>query len=143
MFFNGGVDHTNVQGISNIVVNNGMIRTDNWGQWNPNLNLTVNGPGVFEMWNTSVSLANLSGNGIVQNTKYWGRSQTLAVAAGSFSGSIIDSGMTSGEGYGYGDTRIHLFKSTSARRSPYPAPHPMAATPRFPTARLCSPPPAA
>ena len=112
LVFNGGVDHTNVQGISNLVVNNGLIRTDNWGQWNTNLNLTVNGPGVFEMWNTSVSLANLNGNGTVQNAKYWGRSQTLTIAAGSFSGTITDNGITSG-GAGTGDTRIHLIKSSS------------------------------
>ena len=111
LVFNGSVDHTNVQGISNIVVNNGMIRTDNWGQWNSNLNLTVNGSGKFEMWNGSVSLASLSGNGTVQNTKYWGRSQTLTVAAGSFSGSITDLGITSG-GSGTGDTRINLIKSS-------------------------------
>jgi autotransporter-associated beta strand protein len=64
------------------------------------------------MWNTSVSLANLSGNGTVQNTKYWGRSQTLTVAAGSFSGSITDNGITSG-GFPNGDTRIHLIKSSA------------------------------
>ena len=104
LVFNGGSDHTNVQGISNVVVNDGLIRTDYWGQWNSNLNLTVNGSGKFEMWNTSVSLGNLSGNGTVQNTQNWGRSQTLTVAAGSFSGAIADNG---------GGTGINLVKSSA------------------------------
>ena len=94
------------------MVNNGLIRTDNYGQWNSNLNLTVNGSGKFEMWNGSVSLATLNGNGTVQNTKYYGRTQTLTVAAGSFSGTITDSGVTSG-GSGTGDTRINLVKTGS------------------------------
>ena len=65
------------------------------------------------MWNGSVSLANLSGNGTVQNTKDWSRgAQTLTVAAGSFSGSITDLGITSG-GAGTGDTRINLVKNTA------------------------------
>ena len=107
------LDHTNVQGISNVVVNDGLIRTDNWGKWNSNLNLTVNGTGKFEMWNGSVSLANLSGNGTVQNMKDWNRgAQTLTVAAGSFSGTITDNGITSG-GYPNGDTRINLVKSSA------------------------------
>ena len=63
------------------------------------------------MWNNeSVTLANLSGNGTVQNTKYWGRSQTLTINTGLFSGTITDSGITSG-GPGTGDTRINLVKS--------------------------------
>ena len=62
------------------------------------------------MWNGNVSLANLSGNGTVQNTKYWGRSQTLTIAAGSFSGTITDSGITRAAP-GTGDTRINLVKS--------------------------------
>jgi autotransporter-associated beta strand protein len=112
LVFNGGTDHTNVQGISTVVVNSGLVRTDNWGQWNSNLNLTVNGSGKFEMWNGNASLATLNGDGTVQNTKYWGRSQTLTVAAGSFSGSITDLGITSG-GSGSGDTRINLLKTSS------------------------------
>jgi autotransporter-associated beta strand protein len=111
LVFNGGVDHTNVQGISNVVINNGLVRTDNWGQWNSNLNLTVNGSGKFEMWNGNASLATLNGDGTVQNTRNWSRpTQTLTVAAGSFSGSITDLGITSG-GAGTGDTRINLVKS--------------------------------
>ena len=111
LVFNGGTDHTNVQGISTVVVNNGLVRTDNWGQWNSNLNLTVNGSGKFEMWNGNASLATLNGNGTVQNTKNWSRpTQTLTVAAGSFSGTITDLGITSG-GAGTGDTRINLVKS--------------------------------
>ena len=108
--FNGAVDHTNVQGIGTVVVNNGLIRTDNWGKWNSNLNLTVNGSGKFEMWNGSVTIGTLSGNGTVQNTRHWGRNQTLTIAAGSFSGTITDSGITTG-GPGTGDTRINLVKS--------------------------------
>ena len=95
------------------MVNNGLIRTDNYGQWNSALNLTVNGSGQFEMWNNeSVTLATLSGSGTVQNTKYWGRTQTLTVAAGSFSGTITDLAITSG-GPGTGDTRINLVKNTA------------------------------
>jgi autotransporter-associated beta strand protein len=113
LVFNGGVNHTNVQAITNVVINNGLVRTDNWGEWNSNLNLTVNGSGKFEMWNGDASLATLNGDGTVQNTRNWSRpTQTLTVAAGSFSGSIVDLGITSG-GSGSGDTRINLLKTTS------------------------------
>lgn len=113
LVFNGGTDHTNVQGISTVVVNSGLVRTDNWGQWNSNLNLTVNGSGKFEMWNGNASLATLNGNGTVQNTRNWSRpTQTLTVASGSFSGTITDLGITSG-GSGSGDTRINLLKTSS------------------------------
>lgn len=113
LIFNGGPDHTNVQSVGNIAVNGGLIRTDNWGQWNNNLNLTVNGSGKFEMWNGSASLATLNGDGIVQNSVNWGRpAPTLSVAAGSFSGAIKDLGITSG-GIPYGDTRISLVKSSA------------------------------
>ena len=120
LVFNGGIDHTNVQAISTVVVNDGLVRTDNWGQWNSNLNLTVNGSGKFEMWNGSVSLANLSGNGTVQNTVNWNRgAPTLTVAAGSFSGSITDLGVTSG---GFPMATPGLIWSNPAReRSPSPA----------------------
>ena len=95
LIFNGGSDHTNVQGISNLVVNNGLVRTDYFGQWNSNLNLTANGNGILEMWNTNTPLATLSGNGTVQNTRFFDRpNTTLTVAAGSFSGTIMDSGGT-------------------------------------------------
>ena len=109
LVFNGSADHTSVQGITNVVVNKGLVRTDYWGKWNSNLNLIVNGSGIFELWNTSASLGTLNGDGTVQNTRFWGRSQTLTVAAGSFSGTITDSGVTSG-GLGTGDTRISLVK---------------------------------
>ena len=110
LVFNGGEDHTNVQGISNVVVNNGLIRTDFFGQWNSNLNLTVNGSGILELWSANQSLGTLNGNGTVQNTKYYDRLTTLTVAAGSFSGTITDGGITSG-GSGTGDTRLSLVKS--------------------------------
>jgi autotransporter-associated beta strand protein len=111
LVFNGGVNHTNVQAITQLTINNGLVRTDNWGQWNSNLNLTVNDSGKFEMWNGNASLATLNGDGTVQNTKNWSRpTQTLTVAAGSFSGSITDLGITTG-GAGTGDTRINLVKS--------------------------------
>ena len=110
LVFFGAPDHTNVQGIDNVVVNNGLIRTDYYGQWNSNLNLTANGSGKFELWSTNTSLGTLNGNGTVQNTKYFDRATTLTVAAGSFSGTITDSGITSG-GPGTGDTRLSLVKS--------------------------------
>ena len=65
------------------------------------------------MWNTTASLATLSGNGTVQNTKHWGRLQTLTIAAGSFPGTIADSGVTFG-GPGTGDTGINLVKEGTA-----------------------------
>ena len=59
----------------------------------------------------------LNGNGTVQNTTYWGNGTTvLTVAAGSFTGTITDSGITSG-GSGTGDTRLGLVKSTTGTLS--------------------------
>jgi autotransporter-associated beta strand protein len=113
LVFYGDSDHTNVQGVDNVVVNNGLIRTDYYGQWNSNLNLTANGSGKFELWSNNTTLGTLNGNGTVQNTKYYDRLTTLTVAAGSFSGTITDSGDTSGGGSGTGDTRISLVKSGS------------------------------
>ena len=110
LVFYGGSDHTNVQGIDNVVVNNGLIRTDYYGQWNSNLNLTANGSGKFELWSTNTSLGTLNGDGTVQNTRYFDRTTTLTVEAGSFSGTITDSGITSG-GAGTGDTRLSLVKA--------------------------------
>jgi autotransporter-associated beta strand protein len=116
LVFYGGSDHTNVQGIDNVVVNNGLIRTDYYGQWNSNLALAVNDNGILELWSASQSLGTLNGSGTVQNTRYYDRATTLTVAAGSFSGTITDSGITSG-GSGTGDTRLSLLKSGSGTLS--------------------------
>jgi autotransporter-associated beta strand protein len=112
LVFYGAPDHVNVQGIDNVVVSNGLIRTDYYGQWNSNLNLTASGSGKFELWSSNTSLGTLNGDGTVQNTKYFDRATTLTVAAGSFSGTITDSGITSG-GAGTGDTRLSLIKSSA------------------------------
>ena len=57
-----------VSRLQNLVVNGGTVRTDSWALWKSDLNLTVNGSGVFEMWNTTTSLGDLSGNGTVKNS---------------------------------------------------------------------------
>ena len=106
-----------VQNLQNLTINNGLVRTDNNGTWKSDLNLTANGSGKFELWNTNTSLGSLNGNGTVQNTTYWGNGTTvLTVAAGSFTGTITDSGITSG-GSGTGDTRLSLVKSTTGTLS--------------------------
>ena len=110
-----------VSGLQNLVVNGGTVRTDPWALWKSDLNLTVNGSGVFEMWNTTTSIGNLSGNGTIKNSaNYSGYSggatyatNNLTIAAGNFSGTITDNGIgdgttTSGPS---GDTRINLIKS--------------------------------
>ena len=120
LIFLGGLAHTNVQEVGTVVVNDGLLRTENWGQWNSNLDLTVNGSGIFEMWNGKVSLANLSGNGTVRNTVDYSEygsgnpavGNTLTVAAGSFSGTITDLGVTTG-GPETGDTSINLVKTSA------------------------------
>ena len=97
LVFNGTFDANNsVANLQNLTVNNGLVRTDNFGAWKSDLNLTANGSGNFELWSTSTSLGTLNGNGTVQNTVYYDRATTLTVAAGSFSGTITDSGITSG-----------------------------------------------
>ncbi len=106
MIFNGTFDANNsVANLQNLTVNGGLVRTDNFGAWKSDLNLTANGSGKFELWNTNTALGTLNGNGTVQNTVYYGRpNTTITVAAGSFSGTITDSG---------GDTRLSLVKSGS------------------------------
>jgi autotransporter-associated beta strand protein len=110
LIFNGGEDHTAAQGIENLIINGGLVRTDYFGALNSDLALTVNGSGILELWSANQSLGTLNGNGTVRNTKYFDRATTLTVAAGSFSGTITDSGITSG-GAGTGDTRLSLVKS--------------------------------
>jgi autotransporter-associated beta strand protein len=109
-------------GLQNLVVNGGTVRTDNWGQWKSDLNLTVNGAGVFEMWNTTTSLGNLSGDGTVRNSANWSgyanggayASNNLTIAAGNFAGIITDNGIGDGGITGTGgDTRINLLKTSS------------------------------
>ena len=115
--------NSDIASITHVVVNNGLLRTDFFRQWNSNLNLTVNATGVFEMWNTTTSIVNLSGNGTVRNSANWSSSapgspaatNNLTIAAGNFSGTITDNGFGDGGTTGTtGDTRISLFKASNA-----------------------------
>lgn len=115
--------NSEIASITDVVVNEGLIRTDFFRLWSSNLDLTVNGTGVFEMWNTTTTIANLSGNGTVRNTANWSgyaigapyATNNLTIAAGNFSGTITDNGFGDGSNTGTtGDTRIQLFKSTNA-----------------------------
>ena len=112
-----------VSGLQKLVLNGGTVQTGGWAQWNANLDLTVNGPAVFEMWNTTTSLSYLSGNGTVKNSSNWSgyaggasfASNNLTIAGGNFSGTITDNGIGDGGNTGTsGDTRINLFKSSGA-----------------------------
>lgn len=115
--------NSEIASITNVVVKEGLIRTDFFRLWSSNLNLTISAPGVFEMWNTTTTIANLSGNGTVRNTANWSgyaagapyATNNLTIAAGNFSGTITDNGIGDGSNTGTtGDTRIHLFKSSNA-----------------------------
>lgn len=119
-FFGTGPNQNLVSGLENLVVNDGTVRTDSWAQWNSNLNLSVTGSGVFEMWNTTTSIGNLSGDGTIRNSANWSgfvpgepyATNNLSIAAGNFSGSIIDNGIGDGSNTGTtGDTRINLIKT--------------------------------
>jgi autotransporter-associated beta strand protein len=115
--------NSDVASITHVVVNNGLLRTDFFRQWNSNLNLTVNATGVFEMWNTTTTIANLSGNGTIRNSANWSgyaagspaATNNLTIAAGNFTGTITDNGFGDGGTTGTtGDTRISLFKASNA-----------------------------
>jgi autotransporter-associated beta strand protein len=115
--------NSDIASITHVVVNNGLLRTDFFRQWNSNLNLTVNATGVFEMWNTTTTIANLSGNGTIRNSANWSgyaagspaATNNLTIAAGNFTGTITDNGFGDGGTTGTtGDTRISLFKASNA-----------------------------
>jgi len=115
-------DEPLVSGLQNLEINGGVVRTDNWARWKSDLNLTVNGTGVFEMWNTTTSLGTLNGNGTIRNTVNYGdyasgaayATNNLSVAAGNFAGTITDNGNGNGPNTGTtGDTRINLIKTGS------------------------------
>ena len=115
-------DEPLVSGLQNLEINGGVVRTDNWARWKSDLNLTVNGTGVFEMWNTTTSLGTLNGNGTVRNTVNYGdyasgaayATNNLSIAAGNFAGTITDNGNGNGPNTGTtGDTRINLIKTGS------------------------------
>jgi MYXO-CTERM domain-containing protein len=113
--FNGSM-----AGLENLVVFDGTVRTDSWNPWKDGLRLNVSGSGTFELWNTAVTLADLSGNGIVKNSANWSgyangnalAANNLTVQAGAFSGNISDSGYGNGGNTGTnGDTSLNLIKS--------------------------------
>jgi MYXO-CTERM domain-containing protein len=119
-FWGTGAAQALVSGLQNLTVNGGVVRTDNWAQWKSDLNLTVSGAGVFELWNTTTSLGSLNGNGTVRNTANWSgyangaayATNNLTIASGNFSGTITDNGVGDGGNTGTsGDTRINLIKS--------------------------------
>jgi hypothetical protein len=122
-------DEPLVSGLQNLEINGGVVRTDNWARWKSDLNLTVNGTGVFEMWNTTTSLGTLNGNGTIRNTVNYGdyasgaayATNNLSVAAGNFAGTITDNGNGNGPNTGTtGDTRINLIKTGSGTVVPPP-----------------------
>lgn len=113
--FNGSM-----AGLENLVVFDGTVRTDSWNPWKDGLRLNVSGSGTFELWNTAVTLADLSGNGIVKNSANWSgyangnalAANNLTVQSGAFSGLISDSGYGNGGNTGTnGDTSLNLIKS--------------------------------
>jgi autotransporter-associated beta strand protein len=114
--FNGSM-----AGLENLVVFDGTVRTDSWNPWKDGLRLNVSGSGTFELWNTAVTLADLSGNGIVKNSANWSgyangnalAANNLTVQAGSFGGTITDKGYGNGGNTGgaNSDTSLSLIKT--------------------------------
>ena len=115
--FNGSM-----AGLENLTVFDGIVRTDGWNPWKDGLRLSVSGSGTFELWNTAVTLAELSGNGIVKNSANWSgyangnpvAVSNLTVQTGAFGGLITDNGYGNGGNTGTnGDTSLNLIKAGS------------------------------
>jgi len=113
--FNGSMS-----GLDNLVVYDGLVRTDGWNPWKTGLRLNVNGLGVFELWNTAVTVGELNGNGVIRNSANWSgyaggaaiAVNNLTVQAGDFGGVITDNGYGNGGNTGTnGDTSLNLIKS--------------------------------
>lgn len=113
--FNGSM-----AGLTNLVVYDGTVRTDGWNPWKDGLRLDVSAFGTFELWNTAVVLADLSGAGIVKNSANWSgyangnplAVNNLTVQAGTFGGHISDNGSGNGGNTGTnGDTSLNLIKT--------------------------------
>ena len=110
----------NMSGLDNLVIFDGTVRTDNWNPWKDGLRLSVNGLGTFELWNTAVTLGELSGSGIIRNSANWSgyasgaaiAVNNLTVQSGNFGGTISDNGYGNGGTTGTdGDTRLSLIKT--------------------------------
>jgi autotransporter-associated beta strand protein len=113
--FNGSM-----AGLTNLVVYDGTVRTDGWNPWKDGLRLSVNGLGVFELWNTAVTVGELTGSGIIRNSANWSgyaggaaiAVNNLTVQSGDFGGVITDNGYGNGGNTGTnGDTSLNLIKS--------------------------------
>ena len=114
--FNG-----NMSGLDNLVVFDGSVRTDSWNPWKDGLRLSVNGLGTFELWNTAVTIGELSGSGIIRNSANWSgyaggaaiAVNNLTVQSGNFGGTISDNGYGNGgtTGGANSDTSLSLIKT--------------------------------
>lgn len=118
--FNG-----NMSGLDNVVLFHGLVRTDGWNPWKDGLRLSVNGLGVFELWNTAVTVGELTGSGIIRNSANWSgyaggaaiAVNNLTVQSGNFGGVITDNGYGNGE---HGDERGYQPEPHQVRRrDPY------------------------
>lgn len=110
----------NMSGLDNLVIFDGTVRTDSWNPWKDGLRLSVNGLGTFELWNTAVTIGELSGSGIIRNSANWSgyasgaaiAVNNLTVQSGNFGGTISDNGYGNGGTTGTdGDTRLSLIKT--------------------------------
>ncbi len=110
----------NMSGLDNLVIFDGTVRTDSWNPWKDGLRLSVNGLGTFELWNTAVTIGELSGSGIIRNSANWSgyaggaaiAVNNLTVQSGNFAGTISDNGFGNGGTTGTdGDTSLSLIKT--------------------------------
>ncbi|MCX6919639.1 MAG: autotransporter-associated beta strand repeat-containing protein, partial [Verrucomicrobia bacterium] len=111
----------NMSGLDNLVVFDGSVRTDSWNPWKDGLRLSVNGLGTFELWNTAVTIGELSGSGNIRNSANWSgyaggaaiAVNNLTVQSGNFGGTLSDNGYGNGGNTGgaNSDTRLSLIKS--------------------------------
>jgi len=111
----------NMSGLDNLVVFDGSVRTDSWNPWKDGLRLSVNGLGTFELWNTAVTIGELSGSGIIRNSANWSgyaggaaiAVNNLTVQSGNFGGTITDNGYGNGGNTGgaNSDTSLSLIKT--------------------------------
>ncbi len=111
----------NMSGLDNLVVFDGSVRTDSWNPWKDGLRLSVNGLGTFELWNTAVTIGELSGSGIIRNSANWSgyaggaaiAVNNLTVQSGNFGGTLSDNGYGNGGNTGgaNSDTTLSLIKS--------------------------------
>ena len=111
----------NMSGLDNLVIFDGTVRTDSWNPWKDGLRLSVNGLGTFELWNTAVTIGELSGSGIIRNSANWSgyasgapiAVNNLTVQSGNFGGTISDNGYGNGgtTGGANSDTSLSLIKT--------------------------------